>query len=408
MSRLALHHGFQGAQRQALSNLLEESRRNPTDLLVLQIDKMDQLKSTIPHVHAMRATQLMKNGKRFVVGITCVLVPGLSEHPITITSFEDTEHGASFQASIMLQVMRMIRASFGTLPRKLVWAADNTSKETKNTICAFFFVWCLANLAGEVDEIQTAYLMTGHTHNEVDRWFSYAMRALSGETYFTLENMFSILEAKLSHPPVWVHARDVYNFRDREHRPAGVNVDAQHVRGIAAPHHFRFLLDAAGNCIVQTKRWLSDLSWSQPQVLVPAEAVRRLRGWDFPVSTPSWDRNQQGEREPERDAYLSWIEKLGNLDIAQPHLERLRQAPRVPRMSLLGPPGPSVLRASCVFIRVIACNGDRGHECLLLLLPSQCCATVCCIARLPSSLPCRPGRSLDTRCRSISPRASLP
>ena len=53
--------------------------------------------------------------------------------------------------------------------------ADNTGKETKNTIVMYFFAWFLANMKHfALREMQMIFLMCGHTHDLVDRFFSMA------------------------------------------------------------------------------------------------------------------------------------------------------------------------------------------------------------------------------------------
>lgn len=312
MGRLALHHEFQQAQRKAFQNIVELSMRDPEHCVCFSIDKMDQAKSTIPQSQTLKDTTMFKTGKRFVTGLVGVLMPALTQRPYVFSTLEDMPHGASFQASLLLEVVVMIMRSMGKLPSRIVIGADNTYKETKNTIVLFFLTWLLANTRGTgVQSIEVLYLMTGHTHGPVDAFFSYLMRSLYGQSYATIEKMMGIAQSKMKFPPYWAHARDVFEWKDA--RPGWCRIDAQHVRGIGYPHGFRLQVDRTGACTIETKRWLTDPAWSAPQVLLDPEGLQRLQGWNPPQVVPNFDRGAANDRHPERDGILSWLGRLENL-----------------------------------------------------------------------------------------------
>lgn len=311
MRRLSLHHNFQAAQRRAFNDLVEQSCRDPCSMVVFSIDKMDQQKSILPHSNTLRSTSLFKNGTRFVTGLVGVLLPALTKSAWVFTTFEDHMHGSSFQCSLALEVLLIIFRSLGRLPTRVVLGADNTFKESKNTIMLYFCVWALSNLKGSgLVYLELAFLMTGHTHGPVDAWFAYAMRALLGLSYANLEAMIGHLQQRMPHPPFWQHSRDIYEWKDS--RPAWCKLTSQYVKGVGWPHAFRMYLDDAGSCLIQTKRWLTDEHWSTPQVLLDSEGVARLVGFDPPIVEPNWDRGAQG-RHTNRDALLSWVAKLSDL-----------------------------------------------------------------------------------------------
>lgn len=312
MNRLALHHQFQQAQRKAFQDLVELSLRDREHCIVFSIDKMDQAKSTIPQSQTLRDTTMFKTGRRFVTGLVGVLLPALTPRPYVFSTLEDMPHGASFQASLLLEVVVMIIRSMGRLPSRLIIGADNTYKETKNTIVLFFLAWLLTNTIGTgLQYVEVAYLMAGHTHGPVDAFFSYLMRSLHGQSYPTLEKMMGLAQSKMKFPPYWAHARDVYEWK--EGRPQWCRINSQNVRGIGYPHAFRLQIDRSGACIIETKRWLTDPQWSPPQMLLNSQGMQDLRGWDPPHVVPNFDRGAQNDRHPERDGILSWLDRLENL-----------------------------------------------------------------------------------------------
>lgn len=336
MNRLALHHSWQGAQRKCLDELIEQSRRTPLDLVVFSIDKLDQQKSIVPHSHSMRTTAFFKQGNRFVVGLVGVLIYALTNACYCFSTLENHSHGSSFQCSLLLDIVVLIHRSLGRLPTRLIINADNTYKETKNTITLFWIAWLLANSQGSgLIYVEMVFLMAGHTHGPVDRWFALAMAALRGQSYMTLPRLFGLLEARMKDGVFWAHARDVYAWK--EARPPWTGIDATRVKGIGLPHAFRLHVDRSGACIIETKRWMSDPIYGAPHVLLDATGMTRLRGWEPPASPPSWDRTAAAGRTPVRDGLLSWLQKLevlmhtSKIDNFTPEdLELLRQVGMYP------------------------------------------------------------------------------
>ena len=173
--------------------------------------------------------------------------------------------------------------------------------------------------------------MAGHTHGPVDRWFALAMQALFGSSYATLESMFGLLQARLKEGVMWEHSKDVYQWK--ESRPAWCNIDANHVKNIGLPHWFRLHVDRAGQCVIESKRWLTESTWSPSQVLLDAAGMTRLRGFEPTSQTPDWDRSTPG-RHSNRDGMRSWLDKLQKLmdvnrvdNFTSADTEHLRKAP---------------------------------------------------------------------------------
>ena len=128
MTRLGRHYAFQGAQRTALDMEIENSKRDPHNVIVFSIDKMDQLKSVLPHSFIMRKSAFFKQGARFVTGLTCVLIYALSTGALVYSSFEDYAHGSSYQLSLFLDIFTYTAEKLGHLPKIMKINADNTYK----------------------------------------------------------------------------------------------------------------------------------------------------------------------------------------------------------------------------------------------------------------------------------------
>ena len=213
-ARLGRHYAFAAAQRLALSNLWAEASANPREVALISIYKMDQSKTMIPRMHGMLKTQIMKAEGRLVVGLVGVIIPGIFKQPHVITVFEDGPSGGEMQSSIIFETLMMIRLQLGTLPKKLIIHADNTTKETKNLIVLFFIVWLLAHTRNTpLQEVCVVFLMVGHTHDLVDQFFSRVSVALHGRDIYNMGTLWQVLEESMKDPPSHSHLRDCYAFK---------------------------------------------------------------------------------------------------------------------------------------------------------------------------------------------------
>ncbi len=82
-------------------------------------------------------------------------------------------------ASLILNNPLMAATKLNTFPEALYVHADNTYKESKNTIALFSLAWLLAVLEGtRLRECHLVFLMVGHTHDQVDAYFGLIGRVL--------------------------------------------------------------------------------------------------------------------------------------------------------------------------------------------------------------------------------------
>jgi hypothetical protein len=287
--RLGEHFQFQGAQRVAMSNIFRESEDDPDDLLAVSWDKMDQAKTIVPRIAPLSSTQFVKGGSRLVVSLIGVLAPCLCRSPLIYTILEDQVHGSDMIASLMVDVVQEAVKTRGVIPRRLFFQADNTRKETKNTICLFAACWLMIHLRGtRLQRIEFGYLVVGHTHDLVDAMFAYISKALVGKSFLCL-------------PHIWKHLRDIY----KECQPP--ELSSQRVKGISQPNHVRLFWSRDGSkIIVQSKHWLTSSDWSEPLVLLDQGQVMKVSYLWPGIMQPHWDESFQSSS-------LAWFEKLRGL-----------------------------------------------------------------------------------------------
>ena len=273
LHRLGHHYAFQGAQRLAVAALWRESERDQSDSTMLIIDKMDQSKTITPRVNALKATHFMKGGHRLVVGLVGCLLP-LWHRPIMLTVLEDVEHGSDMQCSSLLAMIMQVHKKLGHLPRIFRVNADNTVKETKNTVTLFWTCWMLAQCWNtRLHMFEFLYLLVGHTHNSLDQTFAYLGGALRNRDHLSIEEMFEVLQSHMSNPPLWQHLRDIYQWRAAQ--PS--YLASTHIRGISTPHHVRIFKCRDGSIGLQHKRWVTDNMWSPTVCLCRPHQVADLK-----------------------------------------------------------------------------------------------------------------------------------
>ena len=264
LTRLATHYEFAAAQRLCLSYLWKKSEANPLQLCLMSMDKMDQMKTIFPRFAAMQQADFMKTATRLRVGIVGCYIPGVYREPIVATTFDDQVHGSNMISSLLIQNLMLVKHALGDLPEALYLHADTTYKETKNTITIVTMVWLLCQLEGtRLKEMHLVFLMVGHTHDLVDAFFAQISQALTNQDCFSISELKEIMSRAMTHPPIWSHLQNVYNFKDV--RPRGLTADA--LPGIGTPHHIRLRWGRARNICLSTKRWLSDTQFSEEEVL---------------------------------------------------------------------------------------------------------------------------------------------
>lgn len=114
----------------------------------------------------------MKLGDRMVMSFNGAMVHGVQGAPpyYITTLLDDAPHGASMQASCFLHLLHNCALRQKSLPDQVLFGADNTTKETKNSTMCAFLMWLLAILAGTpLASIALIMLLVGHTHDKLAR-----------------------------------------------------------------------------------------------------------------------------------------------------------------------------------------------------------------------------------------------
>lgn len=217
----------------------------------------------------------MKTGERLVVGLVgCIWSgvqgsDGLCADRVDIsTVYEDHPHGANMQCTVLLRNLSRAALCSNRLPERLTVSADNTAKETKNNTTLCFFVWLLCYLGNSsLWCVRTVYKMVGHTHDNLDRFFSRVAMALRGRTYISQSDLQEVVSRTLrSYRIAWSHSHSSYNF---EPIRQGLGIHIKRMRNLHDMEVFR----TDGGIFLRWKQWMTDDAWSLPRKLLDADQI---------------------------------------------------------------------------------------------------------------------------------------
>jgi hypothetical protein len=220
----------------------------------------------------------MKTGERLIIGLLGCMWSGVRSPAdccmdcVHITTlYEDHAHGANMQATALLQNLCRAASVSNSLPERLTISADNTVKETKNNTVLCFMIWLLCYSAQTpLWCIRTVYKMVGHTHDNLDRFFSRVGIALRGHSYVSKSDMQDLISEGLSSYTIsWAHASQSFDFENIRH---SIGINMKRMRNI---HDLELFRDAAG-IYVRWKQWMTDETWSHPKLVAPAAEIETI------------------------------------------------------------------------------------------------------------------------------------
>ena len=113
---------------------------------------------------------------------------------------------------IIMKVLEYSQTKLGSLPKKLFIQTDNCSKDLKNQFVLAFY-WTLVD-RNVFEEIIVSHMPVGHTHNDVDWFFSVMASKLKKKEIPSFENLIEELE-KLKvddNPPIVVEIKSTTDF----------------------------------------------------------------------------------------------------------------------------------------------------------------------------------------------------
>ena len=179
-----------------------------------------------------------------MVSLLRVMMPSITPNPVMYTVLEDTSHGSNMICGALIDTLLEASKTMGALPRRVFIQADNTPKETNNTVVIWCAAWVLAHLGSHsrLQMFEFGFLVIGHTHDLIDAYFALISRALHPHDALSIPHMFQILQSKIANYPHWKHLRDIYDFVACQPR----HLTSNNLKGTTVPNHIRIFC----------KRWI--------------------------------------------------------------------------------------------------------------------------------------------------------
>ena len=293
--RLGKHFQFQSAQRVRVDAIMERCRQSNGTQWFFTIDKMDQTATICPTFWSLLSSPLFKLGTRLVCGVVGSEWSGPFRSQMLLRSvFQDMTGGSETQCSIVLTNLLHIATKEGRLPTEVIMNPDNTPKESKNKIMLWFQIWLLCVLRDTCFySFSSVFLIVGHTHNSLDRFFSRLSVSLRGHNYDTVDEMWDIIKTALRSFDIdTMHTKQTWAFKE-----LGESLPA--IRRLHYVHAVNVFRTRQG-IFIKWKQYVTDDQWSEPQCVVHARKMATIAGLR-PASV--------AKHFAERDMMLSWLDK---------------------------------------------------------------------------------------------------
>ena len=177
---------------------LRWASRSSLDVLTIIIDSMDQVKTAWPQYKFARKPHSLESLKRPRVILTAVLCHGWCSN--VFIADEALHHGAASFCDMISRsldnVAEIAEKNGRTFPRHLVIQADNTTAQNKNSLVSLFLAYLVSE--GKFLTCTFNFLTVGHTHEDVDHFFSLILSTVLRPCRFEVpDELVALLKAKM-------------------------------------------------------------------------------------------------------------------------------------------------------------------------------------------------------------------
>ena len=163
------------------------------NILSIVADSMDKSKMAYPKYPYHRVPHELEGLARPRMVVTAVLAHG-HRVGVFVSDDESVTHGSDHLIEILCRVIQSI-ATKGNLPSHLCLQSDNTTSFSKNGPTHLFMAWLVAS--SRFCTVTCNYLTRGHTHEDVDSFFSELLPILRRRDFQCLEDILAFLETDL-------------------------------------------------------------------------------------------------------------------------------------------------------------------------------------------------------------------
>ena len=139
----------------------------------------------------------------------------------------------------------------------------------------FFLMWLLVELEGTpLWSTALLFLLVGHTHNRVDRFFSRLKTALRGRDFMTRTELIQVFMGQLRGFSFDAfHLNKIWKWKD------GMPLFGWEQMKYMHRVHVINIYRAADGIYVKWKQYLTSEQWSKPVLILPRHLFAAVRGW---------------------------------------------------------------------------------------------------------------------------------
>jgi hypothetical protein len=168
----AEHYRFFRAERMGYYTRRELAIARPTDQMSVIIDAADQSRFNLPHFKS--TSHKTAGGPKINLHLVGALNHGRGVSAYTV--LPHVRQGTNVTIDVLHRVLCDTYATEGTLPEVLFLQLDNTSKQCKSK---YMMAWLgVLVMWGLFREVLVSFLPVGHTHEDIDQFFSRSSVAL--------------------------------------------------------------------------------------------------------------------------------------------------------------------------------------------------------------------------------------
>lgn len=265
------HNRLQLAQRTQYSHNKEKATNRPRIYLSIAIDDVDRDKASFPKAPNYNSDQQKLNP--WALHVTAVIVHGPEGFTKVYTWYDEFPHDCNVLIECLLRTLRTVQEQRedGQLPPVLFLQLDN-ARTNKNK----WFIWFLSLLVeiGIFDKIKLSFLMVGHTHNDVDQFFSLLLRLSvdKGLEIMTLDDMHTFFRSLLKGKALVEHIDEILDYKSWL-----IPLKASSIQNISRPRQFRFKRFVDGEeerHILHTREYMSTSKKEHPDCYEPQDGLR--------------------------------------------------------------------------------------------------------------------------------------
>jgi hypothetical protein len=205
---------------------------NPDEYLSMIIDGANQSQHAVPHAH--EKSHVSDKAWKLQLHLMGVIVHGRGTWAYTCPPHIAQGNNTTIQA--LWDTICDIFKKEGKLPRTLYLQLDNTTKQCKGRY-VFGFLGLLVEM-GVFDKVIVGFLPVGHTHEDIDQFFSRIAVFMRSHSAFTREQFGKCVEnsyTKNNQKPIVRHWDAVANISDWMKKKIGK------VSGLMGFRHFKII-----------------------------------------------------------------------------------------------------------------------------------------------------------------------